>query len=182
MDKTNACVESYRRHKNLKLVGDELGIPWQTVYVYLRAADEPVTSDKLRYGSDKDRLAAKSEQHFSDLVPWAEDMNLTKFQAKYDALVHGHKIDIKAARLLRGSWAFSLKKQLRVADFFVAFAYDSDGETLMHTFIFPGDCIRHYATVRVRESNRWWDYKVTDSELVAFMGQLRDIPPTRHAA
>lgn len=32
------CVESYSRIKNLKLVGIELGIPWQTVYVHLQNA------------------------------------------------------------------------------------------------------------------------------------------------
>lgn len=177
MDTTAACIKAYRRLKNLKLVGEELGIPWQTVYVHLRKANEPVTGDKLRYGSDTDRLAARAEQHFAHLVPSAQDMNLTKFQAKHDALVHGHRIDIKAARLLRGSWAFSLKKQIRTADFFVAFAYDAEGESISHTFLFPGDCIRHYSTVRVVDGNRWWSFRISDSELSEFMEQLRNIKP-----
>ena len=71
MDKRDACIESYSRLKNLKLVGLELGIPWQTVYVHLRAAGVPVTGDKKRYGSDTDRLAAKAEALFAELVPAA---------------------------------------------------------------------------------------------------------------
>jgi len=182
MDKTAACVESYRRLRSLKRVGLELGIPWQTVYVHLRKVGEPVTGDKLRYGSDTDRLAARAEHYFSELVPFARDMNLTKFQAKYDALVYGHRIDIKAARHLRGSWAFSLKKQERIADFFVAFAFDEGGKQIMHTFLFPADCMRHYSTVRVKDGNRWWAYRIEDCDLTDFMAQLRNISPTREAA
>ena len=49
------CIESYSRLKNLKLVGLEVGIPWQTVYVYLKQAGIAVTGDKSRYGSVTDR-------------------------------------------------------------------------------------------------------------------------------
>jgi len=181
MDVTEECVESYRRLRSLKCVGAEIGIPWQTVYVHLRKAGEPVTGDKLHYGSDTDRLAARAEQYFADLVPFAKDMNLTKFQAKYDALVHGHRVDIKAARLLRGSWAFSLKKQQRIADFFVAFAYNEEGEQPLHVLLFPGDCVRHYSTIRAVEGNRWWSYRLSESELTSFMDQLRDIKPQEAA-
>lgn len=38
MQEIDKCIESYRRLKNLKLVGAEVGVPWQTVYVMLRAA------------------------------------------------------------------------------------------------------------------------------------------------
>ena len=53
------CIESYSRLKNLKLVGLEVGIPWQTVYVYLKQAGISVTGDKSRYGSATDRVAVK---------------------------------------------------------------------------------------------------------------------------
>lgn len=42
-----AYVESYRKHKNLKLAAAECGIPWQTLYVKLRKADEPVNLTSL---------------------------------------------------------------------------------------------------------------------------------------
>lgn len=174
------CVASYRRLKNLKLVGEDVGIPWQTVYVILRKVGEPVTGDKSRYGSETDKLAAKAERIFSELVPHATDLNLSCFQSKYDALVHGHKVDIKAATLRRGSWAFSLKKQERVADFFVAFAFDVDA--LKHIFLFPADCMRHYSTVRVAEFNKWWSYRIEAAELAEFMASLSDIQPLRQAA
>lgn len=115
-DKTAACVDAYSRLKNLKLVGLELGIPWQTVYVHLRAAGVPVTGDKSRYGSDTDRLAANAERIFAALVPNASDQNDKKFQAKVDFIVGQYKVDVKASRLRNGRWAFSLKKQERIAE------------------------------------------------------------------
>lgn len=44
------CIEAYSRLKNLKLVGEEIGMKWQTVYVQLKKAGVKVTGDKARYG------------------------------------------------------------------------------------------------------------------------------------
>ena len=168
-----ACVEAYARLKNLKLVGEELGIPWQTVYVYLRGAGVPVTGDKSRYGSDTDRLAAKAERIFATLVPNAADQNDVQFQAKVDFIVGNYKVDVKASRLRNGRWAFSLKKQERLADFFVCFAFNDDGT--YRTVVVPGELCRFIQTISLSALTRtkWWDYEIPATELRAFFEQCR---------
>ena len=52
-------AEAYSRHMNLKLAAHELGMKRQTLYYRLKRAGVPVVGDKLRHGSDRDRLAAR---------------------------------------------------------------------------------------------------------------------------
>ena len=173
MERRDACIESYSRLKNLKLVGLELGIPWQTVYVHLRAAGVPVVGDKSRYGSDTDRLAARAEAHFSELVPAAVNQNDTQFQAKVDFLVGDYAVDVKSARMRHSRWAFSLKKQELVADFFVCFAYNDD-ETY-RVVVIPGELCRFLQTISLAAKSRtkWWDYEIEPNELAHFFEQVR---------
>lgn len=173
------CVESYRQHKHLKAVGAELGIPWQTVYVHLRKVGEPVTGDKARYGSPTDRLATKAETDFQRLVPNAEDQNRRKFQSKVDFIVNGWSVDVKAGRL-RGKvprWAYSIKKQEAIADFFVCFGYCNEGSNLEYCLLVPGEIARKYTTMsispRVR-SGKWWAYEVRPDELNKFFVDMGD--------
>ena len=100
---TEVIVSSYRKHKNLFHVGRELGMPWQTVYVHLRSAGEPVTGDKARWGSVKDQFAARAEDFFQGLVPSAENMNQKQWQSKYDFAINGCKIDVKGATARRNN-------------------------------------------------------------------------------
>lgn len=173
MDKRQACIESYARLKNLKLVGLELGIPWQTVYVQLRAAGVAVTGDKSRYGSDTDRLAAKAESIFKALVAHAEDQNDKQFQAKVDFIVHGYKVDVKSATKRNDRWAFSLKKQELLADFFVCFAFDGDGT--YRVVAVPGEVCRFLQTISLSANtkSKWWDYEIEDVHLESFFEQVR---------
>lgn len=173
MDKRQACIESYARLKNLKLVGLELGIPWQTVYVHLRAAGVPVTGDKSRYGSDTDRLAARAEALFQALVPDAEDQNAVQFQAKVDFQVNGYLVDVKCSTKRNGRWAFSLKKQELVADFFVCIAFDDDDS--YRIIVVPGEVCRNLQTVSLSEFTRtkWWDYEIQDAHLQTFFHEVR---------
>lgn len=174
MDIQDKCVQSYRRIKNLKLVGEELGIPWQTVYVHLRAVGEPVTGDKLRYGSDTDRFAARAERKFNELVPFAISQNEKKFQSKVDFMVGDSTIDVKAANLKNNRWSFSLKKQENIADFFVCFAFSDDGT--YRVVMIPGDVCRNIQTISlgVKGSTRWWDYEISPSELTDFFKSIRN--------
>lgn len=173
-DKTAACVDAYSRLKNLKLVGLELGIPWQTVYVHLRAAGVPVTGDKSRYGSDTDRLAANAERIFAALVPNASDQNDKKFQAKVDFIVGQYKVDVKASRLRNGRWAFSLKKQERIADFFVCFAFNDDGT--YRVVVLPGELCRHMQTISLSSAGgtKWWDYEIPANEPRGFLERCQE--------
>lgn len=181
MNKSEMCIESYKRTKNLKLTGIELGIPWQTVYVHLRKNGVQVTGDKMRYGSDRDRLSASAELRFSEIVPFAINMNNTKFQNEIDFKVGEFGIDIKASKLHQGSkqfkakrWAFSVKKQELFADFIVCFGFDEIGHRI--TLLIPGELIRKYQTISISEfgKSKWLDYKITVEGLRDFFIQITD--------
>jgi len=171
-------AEVYNRHKNLKLAAAELGIKWQTLYLKLRELNIPVTGDKARYGSDKDRLAARAEMEFRRLVPFAVNQNEIKFQSKFDFLVGAEKIDIKASTLKPGSarfpalrWAFSVKKQEFCADFIVCFGMIEDSHKI---FLIPGECVRNYQTISISQNgkSKWLQYEISPNELAEFFIDL----------
>ena len=169
---------AYARHMNLKLAASELGMKWQNLYVNLRRLGVPVVGDKARYGSDKDRLAAKAELEFTKLVPFAEDQNNIKFQSKFDFLVGNEKVDIKASKLNQGSrnfsalrWSFSVKKQEFCADFIVCFAMLDIGYRI---FLIPGELVRNYQTISISEkgNSKWLQYEISSNELSEFFKEL----------
>lgn len=166
--------ESYEKHKNLKLSADELGMKWQNLYYHLRKNGIDVVGDKSKYGSDSDKLAAKAELNFLRIVPFANYNNKQKFQSKVDFNINGLNIDIKSSELHFSSkkfsskrWAFSLKKQELIADFFVAFGYENENCTI---FLFPSEIIKNYQTVSINPygKSKWLQYVVTEDELHDF--------------
>lgn len=174
------CIQAYREHRNLKVAAREVGIPWQTVYVHLRRAGEPVVGDKLKYGSDTDKLAARAEQEFLKLVPFAEDQNTRKFQSKVDFRIGDYGVDVKASRLQRGGkragtgrWAYSIKKQEATADFFVCFGLDERGDKVLSILLVPGEIARYMTTISASLSGgKWADYSVEASDLRPFFEEL----------
>lgn len=172
-------IEAYRRHRNLKLAADELGMKWQTLYVHLRAAGVRVTGDKARYGSAKDRLGSFGESLFATDVPEAIDSNDAQFQANIDFVIGGWSVDVKtAAPSADGTrWAFSISKQKDRADFFVMFALD-DAETrnVMLVLLMPREIATTATTVSLPVSlkSKWADYIVDRRELSAFFLALGD--------
>ena len=74
----NQEVIAYRKHMNIKLAAAQLGVAWQSLYVRLKQLGEPVTGDKMRYGSDRDKLAAMAEAKFLQLVPFAVDNSVER--------------------------------------------------------------------------------------------------------
>lgn len=179
MSITSKCVESYSRLKHLKLVGEEIGIPWQTVYVHLKKAGVSVTGDKARYGSASDRLANKAEAEFQKTIPWAKDNNKTEFQSSIDFNVDSSTVDIKASRLKfdgkLSRWAFCVNKQRDDADFFVLYAYDEKGCGILHLFLIPGEIAREKTTISITESlnSKWADYIISSSDMVDFFNDLK---------
>lgn len=176
----NAEVLAYRKHMNLKLAASELGIAWQTLYVRLKKLGEPVVGDKLRYGNDRDKLAAKAEVLFKALVPYAVDHNRLQFQAKYDFDVAGFKVDVKASKprqlhkkFSALSWAFSFKRQALVCDFIVCFCMDEDGAA-EHILLVPSEFFRGLQTVSVSRDggSKWLQYKISSEELAPFFAEL----------
>ena len=59
---------AYEKHKNLKIDAQEIGIKWQTLYLRLKNQGIAVIGDKLRYGSDRDKLSAKAEAIFKGTI------------------------------------------------------------------------------------------------------------------
>lgn len=173
-------IDAYNKHKNLKLAANELGIKWQTLYVQLKKLDVKITGDKLKYGSDKDRLAAQAELLFQKIVPFAENNNLSKFQSKIDFTVNGQKVDIKASKLNKGCinyeskrWAFSIKKQELIADFIVAFAFDENVK-LVKIYLIPSEMIRNYQTISIGENSRskWNQFEISEQDLLEFFNEF----------
>lgn len=180
MDIQQSCVDAYRNHKNLKLAAIDVGIPWQSVYVHLRKAGEPVTGDKLRYGSESDKIAARGELLFKSLVPFADDQNGRKFQSKIDFDVRGYGVDVKTSTLKLSNkncklrrWAFSTKKQEMIADFFVCLCLGRDGDSLQKVLLIPGEMARKYTTISLSEAGgKWDDYAVLSSDIAEFFEAL----------
>ena len=170
-------IDAYEKHKNLKIAANELGLKWQSYYLSLRKLGVKVVGDKSRYGSETDRLAAKGEFLFKRLVPFAEDQNNLKFQSKVDFMVGPHSVDVKTSTLKRGlsagkgRFAFSLKKQELVADFFVCFGLDRDRNVCL---LIPGEVARKYQSISlsVATKGKWWDYEVEPEDLASFFKEL----------
>ena len=179
-DKISLCVELYEQHKNLKIVGELSGIPWQTVYVYLKGAGVPVTGDKERYGSHSDRFAARSERDFLSLVPFAEDLNRRQFQSKFDFDVYGFKVDVKASQLKRSSkrcaakrYSFSIKRQEVNADFFVLLGYKDD--CIDKCYLIPAEIVRYMTTISISENGgKWASYEIDKNGLAEFFEGMRE--------
>lgn len=173
------CAESYARHKKLKMVEAEIGIPWQTVYVHLRAAGVAVSGDKSRYGSFKDKLAAKAEAEFERLIPIAQNMNKEQFQAKIDFKVGHIGVDVKSSKPNRYDkngnirWAFSIKRHQMSADFLVCFGYDDPPDTYA-LFLIPGELVRDTQTISIpyRRNSKWVDYQIKPADLRPFFDSL----------
>lgn len=184
------CIEKYAELKHLKLVGIELGIPWQTVYVYLKEAGVAVTGDKARYGSVTDRLAVYAENLFAESVPFATDNNAGKFQATVDFDIEGMLVDVKASMLQPGRhdasgkkiaprWAYCISKQKDISDFFVLYAFSGDAEAPKqeHVFLLPTEIAtaRTSISIPLTLRSKWADYEVKEGELADFFKEMKKI-------
>jgi hypothetical protein len=173
---------AYEKHKHLKHAANELGIPWQTLYCRLKAAGIPVTGDKLRYGNDRDKLAAHAEAAFKRLVPSARNANGEKYQAEIDFVVGGLKVDVKAsmprklnAKYPAESWAFSFKRQSSKCDFFVCFCMDEEKQPEM-VLLVPREFFDGLQTISVTRlgQSKWKDYQIKPDELAPFFADLNE--------
>ncbi len=173
-------VETYRRIRNLKLAAAELGIPWQTLYVRLKKAGEPVTGDKLRYGNDRDKLSATAEAEFLRLVPKAKAMNAIRWQSKHDFEIGKLMVDVKASmprqlnkKYAARSWSFSFKKQSMTCDFICCFCFDDD-RSVRHILLVPSEFFTGLQTVSVScgGQSKWLDYSIKPQDLAPFFKSL----------
>lgn len=173
--------DAYAKHKNLKLAAQELGIAWQLLYTKLKEQGVRITGDKLRYGNDRDKLAAMAEAEFLRLVPAAADQNAIRHQAKWDFEVYGKKVDVKASlkrqlnpRYPAMSWAFSFKKQSLVCDFIVCFCM-ADRQTAEKILLVPSEFFEGLQTVSVScvGSSKWLDYEIAAQDLAPFFDSFK---------
>ncbi len=180
MNSSQQEAEVYTKHKNLKLAADELGINWHTLYSRLKNQGVPVIGDKLRYGSDRDRLAAMAESEFLRIVPKARSMNAVQFQSKFDFMVNGYKIDVKCGmprqiskKYEAKSWSFNFRKQALTCDFICCFCMN-EGKQISRILLVPSEFFRGLQTVTVSVvgASKWKDYSVSESELSTFFDSL----------
>lgn len=171
---------AYKNHRNLKLASSDLGISWHVLYARLRSQGVSVSGDKLRYGSDRDKLAALAEQEFYRLVPRAVPNNIDKWQAKWDFNVGALKVDVKASkpRQLSSkytalSWSFSLKKQTLLCDFICCFCMSSAKE-IEKVLLVPKEFFEGLQTVSVScaGNSKWLDYAVDQNDLALFFDSI----------
>jgi len=165
---------------NLKLAANELGVAWQSLYVRLKKLGEPITGDKLRYGTDRDRLGALGESEFLRLVPFATNKNAGQYQSKYDFDVIDQKVDVKASRPRQlnkkfgaKSWSFSFKKQSLICDFICCFCMAED-RSIKHVLLVPSEFFKGLQTVSVscEGNSKWLDYEIATDDLAAFFTAL----------
>lgn len=172
---------AYEKHKNLKLAASEIGIKWQTLYCRLKNQGVNVVGDKLKYGSDRDRLSSLAESTFLKLVPSAASMNSIKWQYKYDFEVNGYRVDVKCSmprqlnkKYPSKSWAFNFKKQALVCDFVCCFGMDENKE-VQKIILVPSEFFKGLSTVSVSITGRskWLDYEIVGDELEDFFHLLK---------
>ena len=176
----NHEILAYRKHMNLKLAANELGVAWQSLYVRLKKLGEPITGDKLRYGTDRDRLGALGEKEFLRLVPFATNKNFAQYQCKYDFDVFEQKVDVKASsprqlnkKFQARSWSFSFKKQSLICDFICCFCMAED-RSIQHVLVVPSEFFKGLQTVSVscEGNSKWLDYEIAADELASFFRAL----------
>lgn len=184
MNNLDERIVIYRKYRNLKLAAEELGIAWQSLYIFLTKSGEPVIGDKKRYGSIKDKLASKFESRFKESVPFSIENNSSKFQAKIDFFVGKYSVDVKVSSLQESGsnsagkthsarWAYCISKQKKVADLFVLYALDSK-EDVKHVFLIPKEIAVTSTTVSIPESmnSKWAEYEIKESDLYSFFKDL----------
>lgn len=177
-------ISLYSEYHNLKLVGHEMDIPWQTVYWWLKKEGVSVRGNKSKYGGLKDQIGLIGERVFKQTFPEAEDQNVLQFQAKYDFLLKGLKIDVKTSfpRDMKSKganvlyrWGFHTKTQ-RDADFIVGYCYDGDLENyeLKKIFLIPNEFVKDIQTVSIpcKGRSKWYEFEITHEELVEFINSF----------
>lgn len=172
---------AYDKYKNLKLAAADIGINWHTLYSRLKKQGVPVIGDKLRYGSDRDKLSSMAEAEFKRIVPTALAMNDIKWQHKYDFTVNGFKVDVKSSmpgckskKYINESWAFSLKKQTLFCDFLCCFCFDSN-RNIRNILVVPREFFVGLKTITVscNGSSKWLDYSIDEHDLSNFFLSLK---------
>jgi hypothetical protein len=178
----------YDKHRNLKLAAAELNMKWQTLYWHLSRANHPVVGDKEAYGSPTDKMAKVLEDYFQELIPHAISYNESKFQAPMDFSVNGYRVDIKSSTKKDGyksnprknpafRWAFSTKVQENSSDFMIMFCMEGldcgDHGDVEKILLVPKEFYHNKQSISVSCSkSKWYDFEVSEKELIEFFSAL----------
>jgi hypothetical protein len=183
-EKTALCKKKYEELANIKLVADKTGIKWQTVYWYLKKAGVEVKGNKAIYGSTKDKFAHKGEEYIQKILPSAINQNLYSFQPKVDFIIGDKSLEIKSGKLTitkNPRWCFSLKKQKKIADYFILLAFDPEGKDVIHHFMIPNELlIDNLQTISITKNinhSKWSDFLIPKEELTEFFEETFKLYP-----
>ena len=175
------CIAAYQKYSNLKLAANSVGVKWQTLYSRLVKNGVSVCGDKSKYGSMADKIGARGEKDFAMLVPSAIDQNKSVFQAPFDFDVFGYAVDVKSSIKKSSSkttsakrWAFSIKRQESICDFFVFIAYADNCFDIEKVFLIPAEIARFLQSISISDTgkSKWNDYEVDRNDLLAFFESL----------
>lgn len=177
-------ISLYQEVKNLKLVGQEMSIPWQTVYWWLKKEGVSVSGNKSAYGGIKDQIGLIGERLFRKLFPKAEDQNERFFQPEFDFLLGGLKLDVKTSfprdskarsNTVIYRWGFNTRRQQN-ADYIICYCMDGELEDyrVSHILLIPNEFIVGMQTISVscKGKSKWLDFSVTENELKEFINSL----------
>lgn len=177
-------ISLYSELKNLKLVGKEMDIPWQTVYWWLKREGVEVTGDKHRYGGVQDQIGLIGERLFKEDCPLAQDENINKFQARYDYTLGDLKLDVKTSfiRQTKGRiegkpyprWGFNCRVQ-QDADFLICYCLGGGVEdfNVNHVLLLPNEMVKGMQTISVTVGkSKWLDYEVSREDLRNFFNSF----------
>lgn len=173
-EKINLCSQEYSKTPNIRIVADETGIKWQTVYWYLKKAGVEVKGDKSIYGSIKDKFAHNGEKYIQKILPSAINQNLFCFQPKVDFKIGNKSLEIKSSKFITKDkrWTFSLKKQKKIADYFILLAFDCNGVNVIYHFMIPNELlISSLQTISISENinnSKWKDFLISKDDLIEF--------------
>lgn len=169
------CVMEYGKLKNLKLVSEKLKFPLSTIYWNLKKAGIEVIGDKNIYGSSKDKLACRGEDYIEQLLPNADNQNKKFYQPKVDFIINEISLEIKSARQ-KGRWAFSLKKQRKLADFFLLLAFDLQGREIKYHFLIPNKMIlSSLETLSIPinfKNSKWGAFLISKKQIKEFFSEI----------
>ena len=172
-EKIDNIVSLYNEYKNIKKVGELTSIPWQTVYWNLQKRGIICIGDKEKYGSNKDRFACIGEKYIQSIFgDKAKNQNEKKFQSKFDFLISDLKVECKSSKFSQKNkkWAFSFKRQRKVADFYIALCFDSNGNSVLYNLLIPDFMIRdNLQQISIGQDimkSKWSNFIVTKEQLL----------------
>lgn len=106
-------LDAYAASGDMRAAAALAGMNMLTAFRLLKMSGAMLVSDRLKFGSDGQKMGALAEVEFQRLVPNARQMNTNQNQHPgFDFLVGSNRIDVKASSVgSRGDWIFPLRRR-----------------------------------------------------------------------